>query len=310
MIDRVRSKKSIIKFYCVVLLELFFSPVLVVKNIIHNKLSVLLNKNDRNAIKISSRPPVMKKNKINICIHEWGGYDWVRNKKIENRDFTCGLKFHLDRLKKYKRKTELNIVFTVSDYSQFKYKEELKEFKVIPVENLGMDLGGYSRFLETLSDDNEYLLLMNTSISSYEVDFIDKYLDFFEKNIDTGMVGISYNTRCYQTFIRNNFKPHLQTFFILSTTDILKKISLLNNNVFPGSNENYKLSIIRFGEIRLSELILKLNYKIAIITDEGKPYFFYRNNFWDNGFGRWTLQLGDCRKYFKHVNSINEIKNK
>ncbi len=81
------------------------------------------------------------------------------------------------------------------------------------VSNIGFDFSGYGDFVENLRDENCYILLMNTSVEKTQTDFIDDYIDYMESNPSIGLLGISYSTKKFQTLIRNNFEPHVQSFF-------------------------------------------------------------------------------------------------
>lgn len=245
-------------------------------------------------------------NKLAVCIHEWGGYDGKRTKNIKNiSEFECGLDYQLLRFNNYKGRYDLDLTITISDKELL--KKDMKEFKTIEVPNAGMDFSGYEAFYNSIKDlENQYVLLTNTSVNRKQVDFIDAYLDFFKTNESIGMMGISFNSKMYQSLIRNNFNPHLQTFFLLTTTDVLREV-VIKNRKFPGKGIDHKLALIRYGEIKLSRIVMDLGYELVCILEDGSPYFFDRKCLLDNGRNSWKSFFGDYRLHLKDPNAINPM---
>lgn len=122
-----------------------------------------------------------------------------------------------------------------------------------------------------------------------------------DQNPDIGILGVSYNSRCYQSLIYNNFNPHIQSFFLLTTIEVLNEIVELNHQVFPGKGVRYKLLLIRKGELALSSLALKLGYALAVVQEDGSVLKF------DRYTGRDAFLPGDMRIYVNNPNSINPI---
>ena len=123
-----------------------------------------------------------------------------------------------------------------------------------------------------------------------------------ENNPDVGILGISYSTKMYQTLIRRNFTPHIQSFFLFTTIDVLNEIVENNQGHFPGENISNKRLLIRKGEIGLSTLALKLGYNLAVVfPTTGKPFKFVNQSQWDKPLGDIRLKI-DC------PNRINPIK--
>lgn len=239
-----------------------------------------------------------------VCLHEWGGYAPVRHKHINNtiRDWECGMKYQLERFGGHKE--GVNLTVTISDAHLCRYIDQIVKCcdHLIPTTNEGMDFAGYAAFYERLKGSgNRYILLTNSSVNSFQCDFIESYIDYMEHNQDVGMLGISCCSKCYQSLIFNNFTPHLQSFFLLTTLAVLEEIVALNGNRFPGIGIRNKQLLIRHGEIRISQLALQLGYKLAVVTEEGVKKF-------DNNPENWTLPMGDLRAYTDRPNSINPIR--
>jgi hypothetical protein len=290
------------RFYLILIGEFFIAPLLIP----YNYYKWRFGKCKKTFINNKERKPVAS-DKISVSIHEWGGYDSVRRKKINKiMEFECGLKFQQQRFGRYSGNRNLDICITISNPELLSYS--LNADKIIHVPNEGMDFAGYSGFFERIKDeDNQYIILTNSSVNSRQIDFIDEYIAYMEANPSVGLLGISYNTKRHQTLIRNNFNPHIQSFFILTTLDVLKEI-VKKNGGFPGLGITHKLLLIRNGEIRFSNLALELGYDLACILDNGIVYKFNKSFKSDNGRNSWEIPKGDYRLHTLTPNAINFIK--
>jgi hypothetical protein len=286
--------------------EIIFFPVLSLNEEFKKRVSYLIPFLFKNK-DITKRNPV-EEALISVCIHEWGGYSSVRQKKLKHLPpFECGLKFQLERFNHYKGKRKLDITVTISDIHLMSDMKQLDGVKKIMVSNIGMDFSGYDTFLKSLRGrKSHYIILTNSSVERSQIDFIDSYLDYFEKNDHIGLLGVSCSSKIYQTAIRNNFKPHIQSFFLLTTLEVLNKVVEYNHG-FPGRSIRNKRLLIRQGEAKLSQIVLKLGYALAIILDDGTPYVFDTWNKFDNGYASWKLPKGDLRIYSKQPNRINSL---
>lgn len=288
------------KFYLYLVGEIIVSPWEYAKNF----LKWHFGNSKKGNLQKKTRKIVLN-NDLAVCIHEWAGYEGKRKKKIKNiLEFECGLDYQLLRFQNYKGKYNLNLTLTMSDSDIF--GKGNYTVKKIDVPNIGMDFSGYEAFYETIKkDDNQYVILTNTSVNKLQVDFIDDYLDFFKTNCDIGMLGISFSSKMYQSLIRNNFNPHLQSFFLLTTTDVLKQV-VEANGFFPGKGIDHKLMLIREGEIKLSRIVLDLGYKLCCVSENGKPFIFDKSSFIDNG--RNIIKYNrDIRLISRNPNSINPL---
>ncbi|NYI50785.1 hypothetical protein [Macellibacteroides fermentans] len=302
-----RKSKDSLKFYSIICLEFLLLPFLMLKEILKKWVSNLnINTNTgKERLSVTS-------DTIDVLVHEWGGYNLNRVKKHKSgREFNCGLKPWLEFLKNYTGKHRLNITLSVSEIEKFKHLNEITPYvnSVIPVSNSGYDFSGYSSFIESIKDsENKYIILSNSSVNTNCENFIDGYIDYMEKNPDVAMMGTSYCTKCYQSLIRNNFRPHIQSFFILTTIDVMKEIVRNNSQLFPGKNITHKLLLIRKGEIRMSEIALKLGYSLAIVLENGSVFKYKKKNKWDNCYSQWSyLKKGDMRFNVSFPNKINPI---
>jgi len=297
-------QKDSIRFYLILIVELVFSPFLYLKNFVLNSIS-------------SSRPLEKRKSRkdvetdvVYVNIHEWGGYKLERKKKISIiPEFSCGLKFQLERFNNEKQTSNIFLNVTLSDpelhndLDFIKSKSDCVDF----VNNDGMDFSGYSFFYEKIKDKkNSYVILTNSSVNSISDLFLREYIDFMENNKQVGILGVSYCSKMIQTLIKNNFTPHLQSFFYLTTIDVLREI-VEKNNGFPGKGITHKLLLIRKGEIGVSQLVRSLGYQLAVVTEGDGVQCFGENGFWDNGKRRWKLKMGDFRLHTQNPNRINKI---
>ena len=304
LIKHITNKfESKYKFYFILLLELLFLPFLYLNNF----LKYYFIKTNQKITSLTERKPV-KSELVSVCIHDWAGYDTKRTKYLKNgKSFLCGLDFQVDRFKSQMTKYKLNIFITISDNNKFN-KNYNYPYPIKYVSNIGMDFSGYSDFYNNLKDkENQYIILTNSSVNFKQNNFLDDYIRYFEKNKNIGMLGISYNSKKYQTLIRNNFTPHLQTFFLLTTLDILNEVVKRNNNKFPGTGIVDKRLLIVDGEILLSNIVLELGYQLACVLEDGSVYAF--DIFCKNNLGNksWKIKDGDYRYNVLNPNSINML---
>ncbi|MDR2270635.1 MAG: hypothetical protein LBF27_06990 [Sphingobacterium sp.] len=289
------------KFYLMLLGELILAPWKYIENEIRWNYG---SSSSRENVK-KQRIPVLN-NRLAVCIHEWGGYEEKRKKRIINiNEFECGLYYQLLRFRNYAGSREIDVTLTVSE--SFLMQKKVENIKIMNVSNVGMDFSGYEQFYESIKDEaNQYVILTNTSVNKKQVDFIDDYLDYFEQNASIGLLGVSVSSKIYQSLIRNNFNPHLQSFFLLTTTNVLKEI-VEKNNRFPGKGITDKSMLIRMGEVQLSRVAMELGYQLACILEDGTPFLFDKAHFKDNGHNSWTIPFGDYRLSVKNPNAINPI---
>lgn len=260
-------------------------------------------------LKIKYQKSSKKRIKVNnhtiyICIHEWGGYLPIRQKHIKNiESFTCGLKYQIERFRKDRSTYPLNLTITMSDPDKHINLGMIKKYcdNFIIVPNIGMDFSGYWNFYNSIKNkENAYVILTNSSVNHDVNYFIDDYIEYMDANPDVGILGVSNSSKYFHTFVRNNFNPHLQSFFLLTTIDILNDIVKKNGGVFPGISERNKHLLIRNGEVQISRLALKLGYNLAVVKENGKVIKF--------NYKSYPMKKGDSRCNTLYPNRINPIK--
>jgi len=297
-----------IKFYLILLKETLLLPFLYGHEFLKKKT------HNYHLFALKQRKPIESK-KLYVCIHEWGGYDLKRQKHINKiKPFECGLYYQLERFDKFNKTEEINIELTItlSDVHLYKHKDYLASRcnRIIEVNNNGFDFSGYAVFFDSIKDKpNNYVILSNSSVNSDINNFIGKYIEYMENNKDVGILGTSYSTKMQQTFIRNNFTPHIQSFFFLTTIDVLKEIVRQNGNKFPGKGIDHKLLLIREGEIKISQIALNLNYSLAVVLENGNIFKFNKGSKKENCCEQWKdMPKGDYRTHVEYPNKINLIK--
>lgn len=244
----------------------------------------------------------VEQKKVYVCIHEWGGYSSVRRKHINDTicDWECGLKYQLER---FESRQDVVLTVTMSDMHLCRDIASITSCcdHFIAVPNRGMDFSGYGAFYQSIRGmKNCYVVLTNSSVNSLQSDFLDSYIDYMERNRDVGMLGVSCCSKCYQSLDAKNFTPHLQSFFLLTTLSVLDEVVAKNGGEFPGVGVGNKQLLIRRGEIRISQLVLRLGYQLAVVTESGVIKF-------DNNPKNWSLPCGDFRAYTDKPNSIHPI---
>lgn len=308
LVKRLQYRSSIkdrFSFFVILLYEFVLFPFLIIIEEIKKKESYINFK----TISIN-RTPVNSKD-ILICIHEWAGYESKRRKKIRKdiKEFECGLYYQLFRFQNYYGKHNIHITLTISEREKYNFHLP-EDISFIDVSNAGYDFAGYAEFYRRIIEKeeiNKYVILTNTSVEKSFEPFLDDFISAFENDESIGLLGVSYNTKIYQTIIRNNFNPHIESFFILTTSDILKQLVKKNRSKFPGDGITHKLLLIRKGEIRISQLVLKLGYKIAFVLNDGKLHTFEKRGRCDNGYASWSLPHGDYRLHCESPNKITPL---
>ena len=293
-------------FWIKLLIELVLFPFLYVHNYLVNTLSSKVVKQ-----KFKQRRTIECK-KVYVNIHEWGGYNLTRKKSIKNgKSFECGL---LYQLKRFYGKDNVEASVTLSEAEKHKNLDFIKVNcnNFYSLSNRGLDFGGHGYFYERIKEKKDcYVVLTNSSVNRIaDNDFLETHINYMRNNLEVGALGVSYSSKAYQTLIRNNFNPHIQSFYILTTLSVLNEIVKLNNGKFPGSHETDKRLLILNGEIKFSKLIMKAGYKLAFVTPESKVYEFASDFKWmNNGFNQWKLRHGDVRTFSDNPNKLYAIKN-
>ena len=291
-----------IKFYLIIFFELISFPFYFLYQIFNHYLIKIKNTH------VKYRSPIVDFTNVYFHVHEWGGYPNIRQKKLKNsKSFFCGLNGYLSKIKEYSGEKSLHSVITMSNVELYPNKDYLAKSvdKFIEVKNNGMDFSGYSAMYNYVKNKpNAFIIISNSSVNLANIDFIDSYISYMNDNPDVGIIGISYNTRCNQSLIRNKFRPHIQSFFYFTTISVLDEIVAVNNGIFPGSLALDKRLIIRDGEIKISELAMFLGYKLAIVCENGSVFTFDSNASYKN----WSIPHGDMRYSVDCPNVINYIK--
>ncbi|GEM_PF-743396 len=295
------------KFWFKIGIELLLLPILYAYEGFKKLVS-----SDKKLITRKQRLPVVS-DKIHVSVHEWGGYELERQKTIKHGStFVCGLKHQLSRFKQPVPNFEVDLTVTISDlerHGQLDYIQANAN-RVIGVSNAGMDFSGYATQYSRIKHlPNAYVILSNSSVEKDQQSFLEGYIDYMEAHPEVGIMGVSYCTKIYQSLVRNNFNPHIQSFFYLTTIEVLSEIVKRNGGSFPGQNITHKLLLIREAEVKVSQLALKLGYQLAVVQENGEVYQFGKNHAWDNGFRNWKLPYGDVRQINQWPNRINKIKN-
>ena len=269
--------------------ELSFFPIIVLINYVKLNLNISFYKN-----KINYRKRLKNEEEIKLCFQDWSNYKNIRYKLLKNLIwYKCGLsKFH-ELFKTSKFKVKKYIFISGNNNEKLKNFNKNKDFEIVNSNNDYYDFSSYSLFYEMNKNKNKILIFCNSSISSEKIDnFLDGYLDYFKENKNLGMLGISGNSKNHQSLIFNNFTPHIQTIFFITTVEVLNKVVQINNNIFPGTNATKfnKYSIIQKGEIILSKKVLDLGYQIGIVKPDGNIFNFSKDSSFKM-FKNWKKKL-------------------
>jgi hypothetical protein len=304
------------KFWVFICFEAVFFPILYFINEVRNRLSSKVQRD----IKFgdSHNEPI---DSLVFEVHEWAGYPLERTKQIKsNAVFNCGLRNQIEsmndfeQLNRGKRKTTFHL--TVSDYSNSfqgliaNEKLPISKFHVHKISNQGMDLGGYAYVIKNKisAKSNELVFLINSSVSGNYANKLNDYILAFERNPNLGLLGVSYCTIINQSLIKNNFNPHLQSFFLVGRSNVLRELVKKNGEVFPGEFETNKYAIIRFGEAQITSKVMDLGYDVGVVEPNGELVIFPKVKGVDNGYNAWKLPFGDRRITNGAPNQVHKLK--
>lgn len=246
---------------------------------------------------------------MKIILAEWGKYPLKREKVFGKNIIKCGLLRILENMAKNPggESFEVRIVITdCDDSTKLKYQSLMKEYSFIERvsfrDNHGQDIGSYNFAYQTLlkEDYSGNIIFMNSSVRGpIKKDWLKDYLTLFHSDTQIGLCGITLNNQNYFSF-SNHYSPknpHVQSFFLLTNTRILKDVFPSGN--ISGFNKISKKALIKSGEIGISTAFLNKGYKICC---KAYPQFIYQKG------DLWTIPLKANfrkRKYFsKIVNTL------
>lgn len=286
--------------------KLFFEAIFFPFFLLNNYLKYILGKVFLKKNIINNKSRKNTKNRAKLCLQDWVCYKNLRYKTLKNgATYKCGLTGQDIKFQSNKYPIIKNLFISGTKEDQNKFFEDkikdlnIKEFNIYKTNNELLDFSSYKYFYDNLDKNlNEMLIFCNSSLSTeFNFPVIDSYLDFFYKNSDVGIMGISTNTKDQQSLIFNNFSPHIQTLFFITTTSVLNEIIKINDGYFPGENSTYynKYSIIQNGELELSRLCLKLGYSIAVMDQFGEVFKFHNQKKYFNNSHIWKLPKFDLR---------------
>ena len=277
--------------------EFLLFPLLIIIN--HCKLNFNLGiNNNLNNFKLRKR--TKKEYEIKLCFQDWSNYKNIRYKLLKNLIwYKCGMNNFSDIFKTKKYNVKKYLFISGNNKQKLKELNLNTDIEVINSKNDYYDFSSYSLFYKMNKTKNSILIFCNSSISSEKIDnFLDGYIEYFKKNKNLGMLGISGNSKNHQSLIFNNFTPHIQTIFFMTTVEVLNKVVKINGNIFPGTDATKfnKYSIIQKGEIVLSKKVLDLGYEIGIVKADGDVFKFKKDKHYQM-FNNWKkkYKLGDAR---------------
>ena len=249
-----------------------------------------------------------EKDQAVICLHDWLGYPGERRKTLKNGiEFACGRAKILREIAECKNKIPCEIYVSLSGSGEYDFNPKSVK-KVIKVKNRGKDFKGYSSMLQEIlkAPGNPFVVLMNSSVAGGFYDgWLDDYCSILRNDRSIGLLGVSTRAR-FPGLIKNHFAPHLQSYFLISTREVLSKILQLNGGMLPGATERNKFRLIQKGEIGLSLQILKFGFTIAAVYQGNVIKFKLRNRF-SNNISQWPFPLEDIRLTSTSEHTPNSI---
>jgi len=269
--------------------------------------------------------------KIPIILTDWAKYPLRRIKKLGTERLNVGLGNILENMQLNDSGYPFEVFLIINGskkqdkkkYLNLKIKYNFIK-KIFFRENDGFDFGAYNFGYNILKSKN-YLgevVFMNSSIDGpHKNNWLKKYHNLFNSNKKIGLCGISMNSyrtnlKLSRSFLRyldkiakkigieilNNFfwkedffSPHIQSFFIYTRVDILKKVFARN---LPGIGLVNHQEIISEGEIELSRKILK--EKFGICSSLWPEWIYFKGMVWDKPKG----DIRFLKKYKKNANRL------
>jgi hypothetical protein len=267
----------------------------------------------------------MTNDKVHIVLVDWNGYKLRRTKYLGENTIKCGLGPLLKRIDKYESGVDFEISLIINFTERFSFKNKLRNFlsekSALPKskyqslkgkypfikniyfrdENVGMDLGAYNFGLEKIIKENFEgdVIFMNSSvIGPQKNNWLREYKKLFHEFPNIGLCGITANSHATVTNeTKSQFMPHVQSFFLYTKTELLKKVF---SNKLPGSDlADDKIKLIMEGEIGISQNFLLAGYAIRT---SAFPDFVYKVG------DDWVIPEGELRfnkKYRKIANRMN-----
>jgi len=250
---------------------------------------------------------------IKVVLADWSGYpacrkktfSWVDPEDASNRigySIDCGISPLLQGFFSYKAGEEFSVVVVVSsstgrDTSRLAEIEKMcNRYAFIDElfikDNLNMDIGSYSLGYQYLlaSQFSGDIIFLNTSCRPPRADnWLASYKKLFHSSPDIGLCGISINSA---------ISPHVQSFFIYTSTDILSRC-------FSGSSLtkvpvcSSKEQLILDGEVWISQVVISNGFSLI---SSSFPDFVYSSKQL-----KWLQPEGDLRYMKDYIAIANQI---
>lgn len=259
---------------------------------------------------------------MHIILADWCGYELFRTKILGENLIHCGLGSILANMAAYQSGINFEVTVVLNSnlgerrwfvkrilfsdealpYAQ-RYFELKKKYhfinKIIFRSNFGRDIGAYNcgyHYLKRIGYKGDVVFLNTSCGGPSENGWLLKYRDQFYSRKDVGLCGISmYSHNVNEP--SNPFMPHIQSFFLFTNMDVLRKV--FPNNLCGIWIRHNKLKLIKKGEIGISQKILNEGYGICCIAF--KDFFYYKNAQWSIIQKRGFRYLKEFRKYVNQI---------
>ena len=209
---------------------------------------------------------------MKIVFVEWSKYNVSCSRQLNAGRRRDGLISNLNELKNLK--DSFSLILVINDhYFEGEYDYLKLDFPFIETilyrrSNRGIDFGAYDfayQYLKQVSYDG-YVVFMNSPATFQQSTSIKAYQSLFDSDPQIGLCGSSI-------FLKNiiasssYFKPHIQSYFLLTTMAVLMEV--FPNHLAGYLSKNKKTTII-YGEIGFSQKILNQGYSIAALRNNIK----------------------------------------
>ncbi|MEC8677599.1 MAG: rhamnan synthesis F family protein [Candidatus Margulisiibacteriota bacterium] len=219
--------------------------------------------------------------KIPIILAEWSGFNlkaercfsfsWLYNKK--------GIFCLLENLEQFSS-NQIEVILIINNGMPVEYDYLKTNFSIVKQiiyrnSNLGLDFGAYAegyKYLISTGYLGDFILMNSSCIGPGSSDWLNKYkAKFLEPNM--GLVGATYCGYSLKE-LKQPFKPHVQSYFLYTSTSILTHVFPAGLNSLNATNKD---EVIIQGEIWFSTQVLNMGYKLGAIIDD---FTYGKNDNW------------------------------
>ena len=211
-----------------------------------------------------------------------GSQNFTTTKDIKNL-----INLNVEVEKKTDPGTNLDLVFVNNDVGNIEGNQFLNEFNGIKIpkgsikilhrkSNKGWSYGAYSYGFEMLIDKYDYFIFTEDDTLINRKNYALDAINYFKKIKNCGFIAyVGLNYKKYFDLTKTD-SIHAHGGIGLSSNDVLKKIKHDHGQLpyYNGSFKDEYSKIIKYGEIKFTNIIYKNGFKLINLSDEVKYFDF------------------------------------